>query len=230
MPQRTRLRPQNTRRLLRVSPLADVGDRRCGQVARGQGFGHGPTRRHRGRWHRRARRSPGAAGPRGRSRPCQRAHRRASPDLPGAGRSPSRSEPSPAQRFDWERIARDRGARWIPDVLRSRPSTRRHEGGRRDGALKVPLRRAAPLRPAHARSRCCPGRINLRRASRRPGDHGGEVSRCWPPRNGRDSIGCLCCVWRESAWTGGSLTSWRSMTAEHPRRATRIGTVDRADQ
>ena len=69
----------------------------------------------------------------------------------------------PAPRFDWEQITRDRGVRWIPDMLPASSSTR---AGSSPGTVPTSIRWAAararrPARDRGSRRRC------LRRAARR---------------------------------------------------------------
>ena len=108
-------------------------------VARAQGCGNDPSCRdcRRRRW--RARRSPGAPRPRGRSRPYQRAHSRPSLDLPRVvGRRAVRERARPALRLGAHRprprSALDSGsprsrpsralARWTQGTVRRFPTTR----------------------------------------------------------------------------------------------------------
>ena len=116
----------------------------------------------------------------------------------------------PAPRFDWEQITRDRGVRWIPDVVeRVRPEAR--ELDTRDGppvgydALLLALGARPAAGAARARSRS-PGRATCSRSARR--------SRRWSPGGATRSRSSPPPA---SAWTL-PLYELALMTAEHGRR------------
>ena len=135
-----------------------------------KGVAHDPTRRHRGRWRRRPRRSPGAPGPRGRSGPHQRSHRRPAHDLPPAvGRRAVRERARAAVRLGAHRP----GPRGSLDSGCPRRRASRCARGRHQGRSAGSLRRAAAggRRPAGASAGGC---HPVRRRARRPGHQGDD--------------------------------------------------------
>ena len=89
----------------------------------------------------------------------------------------------PAQRYDWEQITRDRGVRWIPDVLEAvRPGSR--ELDTRDGP---PVSYDGLLLALGARAGAGAGRAPSRSAVPATSWRSGRRSRRWPRAGGTGS-------------------------------------------